>query len=184
MGSTIDHMLESRDDAEDARLSLEARLADFFETHYARLTRLATLVCHAHVPVEDAVQAAMEQAWRRRHTLQDPARLRPWLDRIVVREAIRLNRRPWWGERGHPTDAEAAAHSDPWSAADPAWIDVVEAFRSLPIEQRAAIALHLYAGHSVEETAAIMETGLETTRSRLRLARQRLRRELREEDDR
>lgn len=51
--------------------SLEDQLAAFFGTHYERMTRLASLICHAGVPAEDAVQAAMEQAWRRRTSLRD-----------------------------------------------------------------------------------------------------------------
>jgi DNA-directed RNA polymerase specialized sigma24 family protein len=38
--------------------------------------------------------------------------------------------------------------------------------------------LHLYAGYSVAETAEIVGAPVETARSRLRLARQRLRMEL------
>lgn len=161
--------------------ALDALLADFFGLHYDRLVRLAALVCHAGVPVEDAVQAAMEQAWRRRHTLRDAARIQPWLDRIVVREAIRLNRRPWWKDLPHAADREESSPSDPRTAADPAWIALAVAFRGLRIEQRAAVALHLYAGYSMAETAQIMQASLETTRSRLRLARQRLRRDLSDE---
>jgi RNA polymerase sigma-70 factor (ECF subfamily) len=182
MGRTIDEMLGARDESvSDAVVALEEQLAQFFEAHYARLTRLATLICHANVPVEDAVQAAMEQAWRRRHTLRDAARMQPWLDRIVVREAIRLNRRPWWKDVPHAADREESSRADPRTAADPAWIALAMAFRGLRIEQRAAVALHLYAGYSVDETAQIMQASLETTRSRLRLARQRLRHELSDE---
>jgi RNA polymerase sigma factor (sigma-70 family) len=183
MSRIIDSTLESQRDADEAA-HLEDQLAAFFEAHYARLTRLATLVCHERVPVEDAVQAAMEQAWRRRHTLQDASRIRSWLDRIVVREAIRLNRRRWWTERPHAPDEEGAAMSDTRAGVDPVWVAMAVAFRKLPIEQRAAVALHLYAGHSVEETAAVMGASYETTRSRLRLARGRLRHELRDEDER
>jgi DNA-directed RNA polymerase specialized sigma24 family protein len=42
------------------------------------------------------------------------------------------------------------------------------------------VALHLYAGHSVAETADIVGAPLETVRSRLRLARERLRHALEE----
>jgi RNA polymerase sigma factor (sigma-70 family) len=182
MGSTIDEMLGARDEsAGDAAIALEEQLARFFEGHYTRLTRLATLICHANVPVEDAVQAAMEQAWRRRDTLRDAARMQPWLDRIVVREAIRLNRRPWWKDLPHDADREEPSRQDPRTAADPAWIALAVAFRGLRVEQRAAVALHLYAGYSVDETAQMMQASLETTRSRLRLARQRLRHELSDE---
>ncbi|HET9521376.1 MAG TPA: sigma-70 family RNA polymerase sigma factor [Candidatus Limnocylindrales bacterium] len=159
---------------------LEGQLADFFGTHYDRLVRLAALVCHAGVSIEDAVQAAMEQAWRRRHTLRDAERMRPWLDQIVVREAIRLNRRPWWSRFQASPDAPPVP--DRRGGVDPTWIALADAFRALPAEQRAVVALHLYEGYSVEETASIMDAGLETTRSRLRLARARLRRELGEDE--
>ncbi len=159
---------------------LEGQLADFFGLHYDRLVRLAALVCHADVSVEDAVQAAMEQAWRRRHTLRDPNLLRPWLDRIVVRESVRLNRRPWWGRFTQGSDAQegAAQVPDRRARVDPTWIALSVVFRTLPAEQRAVVALHLYEGYPVDETAEMMGASIETTRSRLRLARQRLRREL------
>jgi RNA polymerase sigma-70 factor (ECF subfamily) len=157
---------------------LEGQLADFFGLHYDRLVRLAALVCHANVSIEDAVQAAMEQAWRRRHTLRDPERLRPWLDQIVVREAIRMNRRPWWARFQTTAEPALQATHDRRGGPDPTWIALSDAFRALPPEQRAVVALHLYEGYPVDETARLMGASVETTRSRLRLARQRLRREL------
>ena len=162
----------------EASVNLEAQLTDFFGLHYDRLVRLAALVCHANVSVEDAVQAAMEQAWRRRQTLHDPNRIRPWLDQIVVREAIRLNRRPWWARFQHAADAGLPETADRRGGVDPTWIALSEAFRTLPPEQRAVVALHLYEGYPVGETAEMTGASVETTRSRLRLARQRLRREL------
>jgi RNA polymerase sigma-70 factor (ECF subfamily) len=54
--------------------------------------------------------------------------------------------------------------------------------RALPPEQRAVVALHLYLGYSVQETAQIMDSPIGTTRSRLRLARERLRRALAENE--
>ena len=75
------------------------------------------------------------------------------------------------------TDANAAS----LLSVDPAWLALVVAYRRLPVEQRTAIALHLYEGYSVEETAELMGATLETTRSRLRLGRNRLRNELRED---
>jgi len=161
---------------------LEVALADFFTAHYDRLVGLAALVCHSPGSVEDVVQTAMEQAWRRRATLRDPLLLKPWLDQIVVREAIRMNRSPWWARlvRAEPRVVDSIVDRAP--AADATWIALAEAFDRLPAEQRAVIALHLYAGYSVEETAELTGAGLETTRSRLRLGRQRLRRVLGEDE--
>jgi RNA polymerase sigma-70 factor (ECF subfamily) len=170
--------------AEERSTALDAQLTDFFGLHYDRLVRLAALVCHGDTSVEDAVQAAMEQAWRRRHTLRDANLLRPWLDQIVVREAIRLNRRPWWSRLTQHIGADPATPEPPDRRAgvDPAWIALSIAFRTLPAEQRAVVALHLYEGYPVDETAELMGASIETTRSRLRLARKRLRRELGEDE--
>lgn len=169
--------------AEERSTALEAQLTDFFGAHYDRLVRLAALVCHTDSSVEDAVQAAMEQAWRRRHTLREPNLLRSWLDQIVVREAIRSNRRPWWWRLTQQLGADPGTPDPPDRRAgvDPAWIALSVAFRTLPAEQRAVVALHLYEGYSVQETAQLTAASIETTRSRLRLARNRLRRELGEE---
>jgi RNA polymerase sigma-70 factor (ECF subfamily) len=168
---------------EEGASDLEGQLTDFFGLHYDRLVRLAALVCHADASVEDAVQAAMEQAWRRRHTLRDPNLVRAWLDQIVVRESIRLNRRPWWSRFTQRIDADPAPElPDRRPGVDPAWIALSVAFRTLPAEQRAVVALHLYEGYPVDETAELMGVSVETTRSRLRLARKRLRRELGEDE--
>lgn len=160
---------------------LEGQLADFFAEHYERLVRLAGLISHSPASVEDAVQIAMEQAWRRRHSLRDVSLLRPWLDQIVVREAIRLNKRPWWSRLQRASDAELMQVPDRRASVDASVLALTVAFRALPPVQRAAVALHLYAGYSVEDTARLMSASIETTRSRLRLARKRLRRELAED---
>jgi RNA polymerase sigma factor (sigma-70 family) len=170
--------------ARESQAELADQLARFFAEHYDRLVRLAALVCHNSASVEDAVQAALEQAWKRRHTLHDPARIRPWLDQIVVRESIRLNRRPWWARFARPEPGEPALANvrDQQNNPDANLVALAIGLRKLPAEQRAVVALHLYEGYSVEETARMTGTGVETTRSRLRLARQRLRRELAEDE--
>ena len=90
MGETIQPMHRTATDTTvPGAASVEDQLAAFFEAHYERMVRLAGLVCRSGVLAEDAVQAAMEQAWKRRSSLRDPGRMRWWLDRIVVREAIR-----------------------------------------------------------------------------------------------
>jgi RNA polymerase sigma-70 factor (ECF subfamily) len=157
--------------ADELTMSPPMTAADELETfvteHYGRLIRLAGLVCHDLHEAEDAVQAALERAWRRRGTLADPERMRPWLDRIVVNEAIRTKSRP------RPTVVDLAATVGP-SRADE-WAGLREAFRQLSNEQRAVVVLHLYAGYSLADTAELVGAPLETVRSRLRLARQHLR---------
>ncbi len=181
MGSTIEPMLSSAADTASTKpLTLEAQLVAFFDGHYPRMVRLAGLICHAGTSAEDAVQAAMEQAWRKRLTLRDPNRMRWWIDRIVVREAIRQNRRPWWRTEPQTDGPQGPLLPDPSIQAAPDRMALAAALRALSVEQRAACVLHLYAGYSVAETAQLMGASVETTRSRLRLGRRRLRAELSE----
>jgi RNA polymerase sigma-70 factor, ECF subfamily len=149
-------------------------LEDFVATHYARLIRLAGIVSRDVDGAQDAVQTALERAWRHRTELEDPSRLRPWLDRIVVREATRLaQRRRWSFVALSPSvewiDVAARSPDEATTAA------VKAAFAGLSAAHRAVVALHLYAGYSVDETARALDVPADTVRSRLRAARQRLR---------
>jgi len=167
-----------------AGTAADSALADFVIEHYDRLLRLARLVCDDASEAADAVQIGFEHAWRRRASLRDVARTRAWLDRIIVRESIRISkkRRSWLGRLTAPrADGRWIELGDPHAEQIPAWTALRTAFAELSPEQRAVVSLHLHAGYSVSETAAMVGAPIETVRSRLRLAKERLRRELRED---
>jgi RNA polymerase sigma-70 factor (ECF subfamily) len=155
-------------------------LAAFVAEHYDRLLRLALLVCRDVPDAADAVQAGLEQAWRHRDSLRDATRAKAWLDRIVVREAIHVDRRRRSVLRilAMPREIPVVDPTDHRAALMPDWSAMRIAFDRLSPEQRAVIALHLHAGYSVADTAAMVGAPEETVRSRLRLAKERLRREL------
>lgn len=160
---------------------LDADLVAFVTAHYDRLLGLARLICRDTSDAADAVQNGLEQAWRGRASLRDPERTRQWLDRIVAREAVRVSKRrgSWWS-RLVSSDAHVkwADPADP-RATDASISSALRAgFERLSADQRAVVVLHLHAGYSVAETAAMVAAPEETVRSRLRLARQRLRQEL------
>ncbi len=168
--------------------AIERDIAEFVAAHYPRLIRLAGLICRDAIDSEDAVQAGLERAWRRRDSLKDPTRLDAWLDRIVVREAIRLGRdKRTLRQRFERLlvdhdDIEigvARFEADPGSAVT-SRAALRHAFESLPAAQRAVVALHLYLGYSIAETADVVGAPLETVRSRLRLAREQMRFQLNE----
>jgi RNA polymerase sigma factor (sigma-70 family) len=151
----------------------------FVRSHYPRLVRLAGLITRDPDQAQDAVQAALERAWRKRDHIRDAASLRSWLDRIVAREAIRQTRRSGLASRfrQEPTDWTAF----PAVLPEPAEMAILrDALGRLSPDHRAVIALHLYAGYSVDETARVLQVPFDTVRSRLRAARERLRRELAE----
>ena len=65
-----------RADAPSVEDIADARLGVFVETHYARLLRLARLICRDATDAADAVQIGLEQAWRKRTSLRDDDRMR------------------------------------------------------------------------------------------------------------
>ena len=162
---------------------LDAETLDaFVRAHHERLASLARLVCFDQQDAADVIQAAFEQAWRRRSSIHDTAALRPWLDKIVVREAIRQDRRrrsPLARFFGGPREVPVE-FVDRHAQGALAMSELRIAYEALPADQRAAIALHLHLGYSVVETADIVGAPVETVRSRLRLGRERLRRQLEE----
>lgn len=159
-----------------------AALEDFVRAHYPRLIRLAGLITRDADQAQDAVQAALERAWRKRGAVREPGSLRPWLDRIVAREAIRRTRRT-------PLFARLRRDSKNWveypsTVPEPAELIALRlALGRLSADHRAVIALHLHEGYSVDETARLLGVPFDTVRSRLRAARARLRRELAEGKD-
>lgn len=165
------------------RAQSDAAIAAFVADHYDRLLSLARLVCRDSGDAADAVQVGLEQAWRKRSTLHDENLLRPWLDRIVTREAVRISKRrnTWLSRVFTPRpDVREIEPVDRQASQPPTYVGLRAAFRQLSPEQRAVVALHLHLGYSVAETAERVGAPEETVRSRLRLARQRLRRELEE----
>jgi RNA polymerase sigma-70 factor (ECF subfamily) len=154
----------------------------FVSAHYRRLVGLAALVAGDLEGAEDVVQTALERAWRRRTTLRSPDGLRPWLDRIVVREAARARRHrlrrlarlflPRTATASGPYGQDVADRNASHFTERSALRMVVD---GLSAPQRAVVVLHLHAGYSVDETAELLGVPRETVRSRLRLARARLR---------
>ena len=163
----------------------DVALETFVATHYDRLLGLARLVCRDAGDAADAVQIGLEQAWRKRASLREPDRTRAWVDRIVTREAVRISkgRRSWLARLVSPSPGVVWIDPrDSRATEPPTFAALRAAFGRLPADQRAAIALHLHLGYTVAETADLVGAPEETVRSRLRLAKERLRDELGDTD--
>jgi RNA polymerase sigma-70 factor (ECF subfamily) len=147
---------------------------------------------------DDMVQETMLRAWRARDTLEDPARLRPWLYQIATRACLdELRERPRRilaselrpsspGDVYPPAPPEDAPWLEPmpdaWlaGAADPASsydlresvaLAFVAALQVLSPAQRAALLLRDVVGLSADETATALEQSLGATNSALHRAR-------------
>jgi RNA polymerase sigma-70 factor (ECF subfamily) len=121
---------------------------------------------------QDALQAALAQAWRRLPSLQDPSRFSAWVLRLLVAACIDAARGVWTADvRSLPDGPEPPNES--LSSDDRAQLD--GAFRRLPAEHRAAFVLHHFVGLTSEEIAEMLAIAPGIAGSRLHEATRALR---------
>jgi RNA polymerase sigma-70 factor, ECF subfamily len=122
----------------------------------------------------DAVQEAILKAWQKQDTLRQEAYFETWLIRILIHEAITIQRRQ---KRMIPVETVP----DRPSSAPGNDVALRDALDHLPQKMRTAIVLFYMEGFSIEETARIMRVPKGTVSSWLHYARQRLKDMLTEE---
>ncbi len=153
--------------ASAARGDAEA-LAAIVALHHDDMARIAFVICGDQDRAQDAAQSAWPIAWRKLHSLRDPARLRPWLMAIAANEARQQMRR----ERRHAVtqisvaDVEAVG-SDPASRS--AHLDLATALRALEPTDRTILALRHIADFDATEIGRVV--GMSSSGVRTRLAR-------------
>src|SRR5688572_19786804 len=169
-------------------VTLDAQLEREFEARLVETSRLAFRVAFSVLrhqqDAEDVAQESFTKAYRHFASLKDRDRFRAWLVRTVWRTALdrqRSNRR-----RGaHEFAAEGsffAGVSD--RPASPSGADVDHAalwaaIDVLPEKLRVVIVLASIEGHDIREVAALLRIPEGTVKSRLFLARRRLKEALR-----
>ncbi|MDX1935149.1 MAG: sigma-70 family RNA polymerase sigma factor [Capsulimonadales bacterium] len=124
---------------------------------------------------QDATQETFVYAFRNLNELRDVDRLLPWLRRIAVHRAIDLRRRR--STRSHSSLPDRYAETA--KSVDTALPTLERSVMEMAIQQlsdplRRTFELFYRQGHSLEEVAVLLDIPLNTVRSRLQAARQRL----------
>jgi len=163
----------------------EARLADSSRLAF----RVAYSVLRHRQDAEDVAQDALVKAYRHFDRLRDRDRFRAWLVRTTWRLALdrrRGDRRREARERSETTAIVGAA-DEPRSPRDDAVEDLVareraahlwEAIDALPEKLRVVVVLANIEGHDVAGVARLLTLPEGTVKSRLFLARRRLKEHL------
>lgn len=165
---------EGRDDVssdESARVQAIGRL---FDTHHARLYRLALRMTWGDDDARDLVQECFVRAIERRIP-DDPAIAERWLVKVLVNLCRDRHRRSAVRHaHGLASRSGAAAPSeDPVTKAA-----VREAVLALPVRQRAVVVLHEIEGRTLKEIAELLGIAAVTARWHLHAALTSLRKEL------
>ena len=152
--------------------------ARLIEPHTTAGHRLAASMLNDSGLAEDVVQESAIRAWRGVNRLTSSSRVRPWFLSIVANRARTVRQRRWWSVLILPltvtTSADAGEVSDSRA-------QLLEALRTLPSDERAAVWLRFYEDMKSQEIGQVLGISAGAARTRIHRALRRLRVELTEE---
>lgn len=152
--------------------SLETRLLGYADLLY----RVSCGILRNPQDREDAVQSAMETAWKKAGSLRDESRLKSWLVRIMINECYGILRKK---QREVPAETLPEAAESPSQDA----LMLKDALESLPPAQRLPLILHYFEGLSIKEVAMALRLPQGTVLSRMQRGRGKLKAMLSEENN-
>lgn len=133
----------------------------------ATLYRVSASLLRQLCDQEDAVQSAIEKAWRKRNSLRDAGKFKGWMCRILINECYTLLRRQKWELIGEDMEhIPAPTNSDS---------NLYRFFQGLPEKLRLPMVLHYVEGYRLEEIAQTLRLPLGTVKSRLSRGRDKMR---------
>ncbi|MCW2943346.1 MAG: polymerase, sigma-24 subunit, subfamily [Actinoallomurus sp.] len=152
--------------------------AELVQRHRDRMWAVALRTLGDQEEAADALQDAFLSAYRAAGRFRGDAAVTTWLHRIVVNACLdrvrRRSIRPVVPMGDDATlDSVAPKNTDPTSAHELS-LDVSQALRRIPFEQRAALVLVDMMGYAVDDAATILEVPPGTIKSRCARGRARL----------
>jgi len=154
--------------------AFEALYRDFYPRLFEFVLRI---LGHPH-DVEETINDTMLVVWNKAHEFREQSKVSTWIFGIAYKKALkRLKSTKRLAEREMHTDAE---QEDPRDPADTIGYRVaVEKIRAavgqLPLAQRTIVHLAFFYGYSYAEIAAIVDCPVNTVKTRMFYARERLR---------
>jgi RNA polymerase sigma factor (sigma-70 family) len=149
----------------------EAAFRILYRRHTPRLRVLVLRVLGGHdADAEDAVQESWVRAVASVGDFRGDSQFGRWLNGIGIRVAWEVIRRRHSTDPIRPDDEPAV---DPPDSAER--LDLEDALRRLPDDQRAVVVLHDVEGYGHDEIAASLGVAIGTSRSHLSRARRALR---------
>lgn len=164
MDIDVASVTDPRDDAAPA--DSEAAFAALVALHHRDLVRLAYAMVGDPDVANDVAQSAWTAAWRNRHRMREPDKVRGWLLTITANEARRwLRRRRLW-QLITPTEARRSRVSADQSDDH---IDLVEALQRLRPRDREILARRYALGETSLEISE--HVGMSDSGVRVRIGR-------------
>ena len=133
----------------EARVEVGDGYASFFQAEFTNVVRTAYLIVHDRQRAEDVAQEAFIQLLAHWNKVTRYERPEAWVRRVAIRIASRSARR----ERQRPALEQTVDSPLPFVPQD---VDLLNAIKQLPPQQRAAVALFYFEDRPLPEVAHII----------------------------
>ena len=146
---------------------VDAEYTWLFRREFASVARTAYVILHDRQAAEDVAQQAFTQLlvhWRKVSQYDQPE---AWVRRVAIRLAARGVRRDRMRTALHH-EVELPPRESPLD------LDLIRALKTLPPQQRAAVALFYFEDRPVQEIANLLSCSESTAKAHLFKARRRL----------
>ncbi len=152
-----------------------AAFKELYLIYHRRLARFLMRMTARHDLIEEVINDTMWTVWQKAADFRGDSLVSTWIVGISYRRALKALRRH---HAARPIYAEepAAAPDAQLEDENRQWLD--RALAELPLEQRMVLEFSYLLGHSCEEIAQIMQCPVNTVKTRMFHAREKLRRSL------
>ena len=148
---------------------------ELFLIYHRRLARFLMRVTSQHDLIEEIINDTLWTVWQKAGDFRGASRVSTWIVGIAYRRALKTLRQAKMARTADSSElstfanvGEAQIHDD-----DREWLQL--ALAELPLEQRLVLEFAYLMGHSCEEIAEIMQCPVNTVKTRMFHARQKLR---------
>ncbi len=152
-----------------------AAFKELYLIYHRRLARFLMRMTSRHDLIEEVINDTLWTVWRKAADFRGESLVSTWIVGISYRRAMKALRKPGAMRPIYSEDAPAAPDTQ-LADENREWIDC--ALAELPLEQRMVLELSYLLGHSCEEIATIMQCPVNTVKTRMFHAREKLRRSL------
>lgn len=147
---------------------------ELYLVYHRRLARFLMRMTRHHDLIEEIINDTLYTVWQKAGEFRGASRVSTWIVGIAYRRALKTLRRSHMqrvtsGEEPVAIDARSIDEEREW---------IERALAELPLEQRSVLELSYLMGHSCEEVAEIMQCPVNTVKTRMFHAREKLRRSL------
>jgi RNA polymerase sigma-70 factor (ECF subfamily) len=153
-----------------------AAFQELYFIYHRRLARFLTRFIRRFDIAEEVINDTMWVVWRKAGDFKGASRVSTWIMGIAYRRALKtLQRVTAIASHENPTDTLPELTSEEPLRTEELreWLGL--ALERLPLEQRLVLELTYFVGHSCEEIAAIMDCPVNTVKTRMFHARQKMR---------